>query len=124
MKSLTKPRLHLDADTSSKGLYKALRARRHDLTRTPNDWMSLDAPDETQLLGATAQGRCIFTFDIADYVALAKRFPHHGGIILVSQRSMTLPEMISALDRLLSETKAEDWPGQVRWLSDWRPGER
>jgi hypothetical protein len=117
---MAKPRLHLDADTSSRGLYKALRARRHDVTRTPNDWMPLDADDETQLLGATAQRRCIFTFDIADYTALAKRYPQHGGIVLVAQSGMTLSEMISALDRLLSETKAEDWPGQVRWLGDWR----
>ena len=26
----------------------------------------------------------------------------------------------NALDRLLTETEARDWPGQVRWLSDWR----
>ncbi|MDZ8226497.1 hypothetical protein [Nostoc sp. ChiVER01] len=27
---------------------------------------------------------------------------------------------IKALDRLLSETQAEDWSGQIRWLNQWR----
>ncbi len=29
------------------------------------------------------------------------------------------PEFI-ALDRLLSSTYADDWPGVVRWLNEWR----
>jgi hypothetical protein len=114
---VSKPRLHLDADTSNAALADALRKRGHDVTRTPNEWMPLDAHDDVQLLGATAQGRCIFTFDARDYVPLAKRYPHHGGIILSSQRPM--PELLEALDTLLSETEANDWPGQVRWLGDW-----
>ena len=117
---MAEPRLHLDADTSIRSLYEALSRGGHDVTRTPNDWMPADASDETQLLGATAQGRCIFTFNIRDFVALSQRYPRHGGIILAAQRSMGLSELISALDRLLSETDAADWTGQVRWLSDWR----
>lgn len=122
---MTKPRLHLDADTSNAALADALQKRGHDgrlvpyhdVTRTPNEWMPLDAHDDVQLLGATAQGRCIFTFNARDYVSLAKRYPHHGGIILSSQR--TMPELLKAIDTLLSETEAEDWPGQVRWPGDW-----
>jgi hypothetical protein len=79
--------------------------------------MALDASDEQQLLGATAQGRCIFTFNVRDFMALAKRYPHHAGIILSAQKS--LPEVFKALDLLLSETSAEDWAGQVRWLNEW-----
>ncbi len=115
-----RPRLHLDADTSKKALWRALLERGHDVTRTPNDWMPLDASDEAQLLGATAQGRCIFTHNLRDFLALAKRYPQHGGIILAAQQSLSLAEIINALDRLLSETSAADWPGQVRWLNDWR----
>jgi hypothetical protein len=117
---MPEPRLHLDADTSSKAIYKALLDRGHDLTRTPNDWMRRDASDERQLLGATAHGRCIFTFNIRDYVVLAKQHPRHGGIILASQSSWTLSALIEALHRALNETDAEDWVGQVRWLNDWR----
>jgi Domain of unknown function (DUF5615) len=114
---VAKPSLHLDADTSKISLYRALLKRGHDVTRTPNDWMSLDARDDEQLLGATAQGRCIFTFNIRDFIPLAKRYPHHGGIIFSPQRPM--PELLTSLDRLMSETDSDDWPGQVRWLSDW-----
>jgi hypothetical protein len=114
---VTKLRLHLDADTSRVSLWRALLERGHDVTRTPNDWMALDATDEQQLLGATAQGRCIFTFNIRDFVALAKRYPRHGGIILSTQKPMH--ELLKSLDCMLSETDAEDWSGQVRWLSNW-----
>jgi hypothetical protein len=46
---------------------RALIDRGHDITRTPNEWMALDATDEQQLLGATAQGRCLFTFNVRDF---------------------------------------------------------
>ena len=114
------PRLHLDADTSIKALHAALVARDHDVTRTPNDWLVPDASDEAQLLQATAQGRCIFTFNVRDFVVLARRHAQHGGIILAAQTSWTLSGLIGALDRLLSETTAETWTGQVRWLNNWR----
>jgi hypothetical protein len=113
-------RVHLDADTSIKALQEALVVRDHDVTRAPNEWMALDTDDETQLLGATAQGRCIFTFNIRDFVILARRYPRHGGIVLAAQTSWTLSSLIAALDRLLSETQASDWIGQVRWLNEWR----
>jgi hypothetical protein len=115
-----KPRLHLDADASIKALYRALVTRGHDVTRTPTEWMPLDASDEAQLLGATAQGRCIFTFNVRDFVSLAKRYPQHRGIILAAQKSWTLSGLIAALDRLLTETEAADWVGQIRWLNQWR----
>jgi hypothetical protein len=117
---MPEPRLHLDADASIRALHRTLLARGHDVTRTPTDWMPLDASDEVQLLGATAQRRCIFTFNVRDFVLLAPRHMQHGGIVLAARRSFTLSELIGALDRLLTETDAADWPGQVRWLNQWR----
>ena len=117
---MTEPRLHLDADASIKALHQALVARGHDVTRTPTQWMPMDASDAAQLLGATAHGRCIFTFNVRDFLVLAERYPHHGGIILAAQRGWTLSDLIATLDRLLSETEAGDWVGQVRWLNQWR----
>ncbi len=116
---MNNPKLHLDMDTSIRSLYKALLDRGYDVTRTPNDWMPADASDEMQLLGATAQGRCIFTFNIRDFLELARRYPSHGGIILAAQKSFIISELIVALDCLLSQTKPEDWIGQVRWLREW-----
>lgn len=112
--------LHLDADTSSKALYKALLERGHEVTRTPNEWMPFDASDEGQLLGATAQGRAIFTYNIRDFIILGARYQHHAGIILTRQGSMTLHEIINALDLVLRETDANEWIGQIRWLNAWR----
>jgi hypothetical protein len=84
--------------------------------------MALDATDEARLLGATAQGRCLFTFNVRYFLALARSYPHHGGVILAAQQSWTLSDLIAALDRLLSETEADDWNGQARWLNPWRNG--
>lgn len=112
--------LHLDADTSSKALHNALLERGHDVTRTPTEWMARDASDEQQLLGATAQGRAIFTYNVRDFIVLGERYPSHSGIILANQRSMSLIEIIDALDRVLTETEAEAWIGQTRWLNNWR----
>lgn len=117
---MARPKLHLDADTSIKALQAALTGLGHDVTRTPNEWMPHAASDEAQLLGATAQGRVIFTFNVRDFVALARRYPHHGGIILAAQSSWRLADLAPALDRLLTETDAGDWPGRVEWLNRWR----
>ena len=117
---MSKRLLYLDADTSIKALHQALVSLGHDVTRTPTDWMPMDASDEVQLLGATAQGRCIFTFNIRDFLVLAERYPQHGGIILAAQSSWTLSSLIAALARVLSETQADEWIGQVRWLNQWR----
>jgi hypothetical protein len=117
---LTNPKLHLDADTSIKVLHQALLTRGFDVTRTPTDWMPLDASDEMQLLGATTQGRCIFTFNVRDFMTLTRQHPQPQGIILAAQKSWKLPELIKALTRLLSETQVSEWQGQIRWLNDWR----
>jgi Domain of unknown function (DUF5615) len=114
------PRLHLDADASIKVLHAVLIARGHDVTRTPTAWMPREASDTEQLLGATAQGRILFTFNIRHFLALAAYYPHHGGLLLAAQRRWTLSQLIAALDRVLSETQAEEWRGQVRWLNQWR----
>ena len=117
---MSKLLLHLDADTSIKTLHTALVARGHDVTRTPNEWMPENASDEMQLLKATDNGRCIFTFNIKDFLSLVIQYPQHRGIILAAQNSWNLSDLIPALDRLLSETQAEDWTGQIRWLNQWR----
>ncbi len=114
------PHLHLDADASVKALRAALAGRGHDVARTPTAWMPRDAADLDQLMGATAQGRVIFTFNVRDFPDLAAQYPQHGGIMLAAQRHWMLSGLIAALDRALSETDATAWPGQARWLNQWR----
>ncbi len=121
---MSKPKLHLDADTSIRSLQQALLDRGHNITRTPCTWMAEDATDEEQLLGATGQGRCLFTFNIRDFSALAAIYPRHGGIILAAQRRWTLSELIDALDIVLFTTEADELVGQLHWLNEWRGGPR
>lgn len=117
---MTKPRLHLDADASIKALHKALCDSGHDVTRTPSEWMPLDADDRIQLLGASAQGRILFTFNIPDFQVLAREYPEHNGLLFAAQNRWKLRELIDAIDRMMNETEAESFVGQVRWLNDWR----
>lgn len=113
------PRLHLDADTSIKELYRVLRERGFDVTRTPNDWLPEDASDDVQLLEATRRGRVIFTYNIRHFAPLARQFPDHAGVILAHQYDWNLPRLLKAFERLLTETTSVSWWGQVRWLNDW-----
>ena len=117
---MAEPHLHLDADASIKALVNALWERGHDVTRTPNDWMPADASDREQLLGATAQGRVIFTFNVRDFLVLAKKHPKHAGILLTTQSRWSLADLTDAIDNALSNTDEKDWRGQVRWLNDFR----
>ena len=116
---MSRPKLHLDADTSSKALCKALLALGHDVTRTPQAGLPLDSSDEEQLHWASQQGRVIFTYNIRDFIQNTVLFPNHSGVLLAKQ-GYPLAQLIARLDRALSETAAEDWLGQVRWLSDWK----
>jgi uncharacterized protein DUF5615 len=79
-----------------------------------------DASDETQLLGATAQGRAIFTFNIRDFMLLSPVHSHHCGIVFAAQRSWDLSALITALDRFLTAAEAEELIGRIVWLSSWR----
>ncbi len=89
--------------------------------RTPAPGFALDASDRRfQLLWASAHDRILFTFNIGDFQQLAGKIPEHRGILLASQQSFTLKELINLLDHVLTETDADEWVGQVRWLSDWR----
>ena len=115
---MAKPKLHLDADDSQKSLLAALLKRGHDVTRTPQPELPLDADDDFQLLWATAQGRIIFTHNIRDFIRKTDQYPNHTGILLAHRISYNLADLIRLLDRVLTATSAEEWTGQVRWLSD------
>src|SRR5688572_20407104 len=108
---MSRVRLHLDEDTSRTALHHALTDRGHDVTKTPADWIHLGATDEEQLLAATAQERCIFTYNVSDFTLLSGLHPGHRGILFAHQSKWNLSELIKALDRFLSETKAEEVDG-------------
>jgi len=109
-------KLHLDMDASRRDLYQALLNKGHDVTRSPNQDIKQDASDEYQLLWATSHQRVIFTFNIKDYVNLAKKHPYHSGILLANQKLIHVAQLMTALDRVLTETSPEEWIGQIRWV--------
>ncbi len=117
---MTKPKLHLDNDASNKVMAQALTAKGHDVTRTPQRDLPVDATDEEELFWAIRNNRILFTYNIGDFSRLAQLYPNHRGIAFARQGRYTLSEMIALLDKMLSETTAEDWVGMVRWLSDWK----
>ena len=117
---MTEPKLHLDMDTSRRDVYQALQKRGLDVTRTPNPDVGQEVSDEYQLLWATSHRRILFSFNVNDYLRLAKRHPYHSGILLANQKSTRPAQMISVLERILNETSAEDWIGQVHWINEGR----
>ncbi len=116
---MSKLKLHLDMDASRRDLFKALSQKGFDVTRTPNKELQEDASDEYQLLWATSHQRILFTHNIKDFINLARDHPFHSGIILANQNSVHVSQLIAALIRILEETTAESWVGQVRWINDW-----
>jgi len=60
--------------------------------------------------------------NVRDFVALARRYPRHGGMTLAAQSGWTVSGLIGTLDRILSRTEGEDWVGRVRWLNGWEQG--
>ncbi|ETX02497.1 MAG: hypothetical protein ETSY1_03360 [Candidatus Entotheonella factor] len=59
-------------------------------------------------------------YNVRDFIELSQKHTMHAGIVLAAQRSWHLSTLIPALERLLIETTAEEWLGQVRWLNQWR----
>ena len=90
------------------------------MTRTPADWIAFDADDERQLLASITQNRCLFTFNITDFMRLSVIHPHHRGILFAAQKSWSVSDLIRALDRFLSEADTADVEGRVLWLNGWR----
>jgi len=109
-------RLYLDADVH-KDLAQALRLRGYDAVSA---WEVGNAAlsDTRQLKFAADSGRAIFTFNVADYVALAVAWQaighRHCGIILSPQVSLTLA--LQRVSRLLNRMSSQDVLNQLVWL--------
>jgi hypothetical protein len=56
--------------------------------------------------------------NIGDFQKIARRYTHHAGILLATQRSFSPRELIELLDKSFSTATASAWVGQVRWLRD------
>jgi endonuclease V-like protein UPF0215 family len=115
-------RLYMDEDSMSHALVRALKARGVDVTTALEEGM-INRSDEAHLEYATAQGRVLCTFNVADFYHIHTAFlaedKNHAGIVLVQQQQYTVGEQMRRLLRLMSVQSAEAMQNQVEFLSAW-----
>jgi hypothetical protein len=106
----------------SRALIQALVVRGVDVVTALGAEM-IERPDEEQLDWATAQGRVLYSFNVADFYQLHTDFltqgKSHAGIILVQQQRYSVGEQMRRLLRLIATLSAEDMVNRVEFLSAW-----
>lgn len=105
--------LHLDECVSG-AVAEGLRRRGVDLT-TANSARLTSATDEKHLEYATASGRVVFTQD-DDFLAIARSYGDHGGIIYAHQNRYSIGELIESLVIAVECIAANEVRGRVEYL--------
>ena len=104
------------------GLVIALRARRIDIVTAAEAGM-LNKSDQDHLQWAAADGRVLYSFNIADYYALhflwiaAGRM--HAGIVLAPQQRYSVGEQLRRLLAILNKRTAVEMQSRIEYLSAW-----
>jgi len=105
-----------------RSLVFGLRARNVDV------WTALEAEmikrtDAERLAAATAAGRALYTFNVADYCILHQTWlsegRHHGGIVVAAQQRYFVAEQLRRLMRLIGTVTAEEMQNRIEFLSAW-----
>ncbi|HBI45706.1 MAG TPA: hypothetical protein DDY78_23060 [Planctomycetales bacterium] len=112
-------RLYLDEDFHP-GIAAAIRQHGHDCLSAVEAG-ALGAPDEVQLAFAAAQGRCIVSFNVADFAELATEWANsgrpHAGIVVTQQVSLRrFGDLLQRLLNLLDTTTADEIANTFRYL--------
>jgi hypothetical protein len=121
------PRLLLDAHLSD-ALAAGLRARGHDANAAQADVRLRHLADPDLLEEAARQERAVVTYNVRDYVPLAREWAvtgrHHWGIIVIHSRSIAQYDVgtqLRALDALLAAyPPADAWRDQTIFLTPAR----
>lgn len=115
-------RLYLDEDVDPL-LARVLRDRGHDCVSTL-EAANRGLSDEDQLSYATNQGRAIVTFNIKDFVQLAKRRGgSHAGIIVSDH--LPFRDLLRRISAMLADLGDRDISGRLIWLHAYKtPSER
>jgi hypothetical protein len=105
----------LDAHISGPRIARALRERGHEV-RAADEERELDGLEDEQLLAlAAAEGRVMITFDVKDFVVLARRWAEagraHAGLgIVVGVDHGEFGVILDALSRALdARPRQEQW---------------
>jgi len=117
-----KLRLYFDEDSLTHALVIALRARGVDLLTALEAGM-LERSDEEHLEYATAEGRVLYTFNIADFSRIHSAWLSagrgHAGLILAPQQQYSIGEQLRRLLKLIAARSAEEMVDRVEFLSGW-----
>ena len=105
-----------------RSVVQALRLRGVDVV-TASEAGLIRHPDEEQLGYATSEDRVLYSFNVADFMFLHRKYiadgKHHSGIILAQQQRYNTGEQTSRLLRLIGTKSAEMMPDSVEFLSAW-----
>ena len=115
-------KLYLDEDVDPL-LARSLQERGFDCIST-RDAKNLGSSDEAQLAFAVGQRRAILTFNIRDFVKLAKTYAdsgkRHAGIIVSDHRAFR--DLLRRTLALLHQREISELSNQVLWLQDYKEG--
>jgi hypothetical protein len=119
---MTPLRLYVDEDSMDDDFVKALRVRGVDVHTTSDDGMR-GRPDRDQLRWSTAQGRVLYSFNVADFYALhadfLQREEQHAGIILAQQQRYSIGDQLRGVLKLMAARSADEMVNQLVFLSAW-----
>jgi hypothetical protein len=117
-----KLRLYFDEDSMSHALIVGLLARGVDVASALEAGM-VERSDEEHLEYATADGRALYTFNIADFSRLHATWlgaaRSHAGLILCRQQQYTVGEQMRRLLKLIAARSSEDMANRAEYLSAW-----
>jgi hypothetical protein len=112
----------MDEDSMDSDLVRALRLRGVDVL-TAYEARLVGQADLKQLLYASANGRSLYSFNVADFMKIHDAYPsrgaHHAGIILAQQQRYNVGEQMRRLLRLIGTKPAEQMQDRVEFLSAW-----
>jgi predicted nuclease of predicted toxin-antitoxin system len=112
-------KLYLDEDVHP-DLAEAIRQKGFDCQNAAEAG-NLGKTDEEQLVYAATQGRCLVSFNIADFAVLAREWDannrRHAGIVVTAQVSRKkMGDLLRRLLDLLNATAADEMTDVLRYL--------
>ena len=115
-------RLYIDEDSMDRGLLRALRARGVDVITALDEGM-IERSDADHLDHAVAQGRVLYTCNVADFYRLHSLFltqgKFHAGLILAPQQRYSIGEQTRRLLKLVNTKSAEEMKNHMEFLQAW-----
>ena len=114
--------LYCDEDSMDRALVRALRARGVDVV-TALEVGLIEKSDAEHLEFATAQGRALYSFNVADFYRLhtlyLKQGDHHAGMVLSRQQEYSVGDQMRRLLRIIAEVPPAGMRDRVIFLSAW-----